>query len=131
VGELYKMEARDLPDEIRVFSSNVDRKKWESDKLRKIRNQIYAKMWWKRANMKLILNREINKWEENWDKFNAITIKENLVDLWISIKVYWNKTKFISMKEKITWVVIENQDIADTMKSIFDYIYNNNKTYAK
>jgi hypothetical protein len=41
----------------------------------------------------------------------------------ISIKIYWNKTKFISMKNDISWVVIENEDIAKTMKSIFDYIY--------
>jgi hypothetical protein len=27
------------------------------------------------------------------------------------------------MKNDITWVVIENEDIAKTMKSIFDYIY--------
>lgn len=27
------------------------------------------------------------------------------------------------MKKDITWVVIENEDIAKTMKSIFEYIY--------
>ena len=51
-------------------------------------------------------------------------IEKEELDIWISIKIYGNKTKFISMKESITWVVIENKEIAETMKSIFEYIYN-------
>lgn len=125
VAELYKMEARDQPNNVRIFSSNADRKEWEIDKLRKLRNKIYSKMWGKKANMKLIMNREANESEKKWNKFNHKTISKDLLNLDISIKIYWNKTKFISMKNDITWVVIENEDIAKTMKSIFDYIYEN------
>lgn len=121
--ELYKMEAKDKPDNVRVFSSNADRKSWELNKLRKIRNEIYKKMWWKRANLNLIMNREPNHWEKVWDKFNWKYISKEKLNLDISIKIYWNKVQFISMKQDITWVVIENEDIAKTMKSIFDYIY--------
>jgi hypothetical protein len=123
VWELYRMEAQDQPEQVRIFSSNADRKSWERDTLRKIRNQVYSEMKWKRANLKLILNREMNESEVQWDKFHWKKIDKEKLDLGISIKVYWNKTKFISMKDSITWVVIENEDIANTMKSIFDYIY--------
>ena len=123
VGELYRMEARDQPEEVCIFSSNADRKSWERDILRKIRNDIYSKMWWKRANLKLIMNREMIHSEKVWNKFHAKTIDAKDLNLGISIKIYGNKTKFISMKDDITWVVIENEDIANTMKSIFEYIY--------
>lgn len=124
VAELYKMEAKDRPEEVCIFSSNADRKSWERDTLRKIRNDIYSNIWWKRAHLKLIMNREMNQSEINWDKFHWKKIDQEELDIWISIKVYGNKTKFISMKESITWVVIENKEIAETMKSIFEYIYN-------
>ncbi len=123
VAELYKMEAKDQPDEVCIFSSNADRKSWERDILRKIRNDIYSNMWGKRANLKLIMNRDMNHSETQWDKFHGKKIEKENLDIGISIKVYGNKTKFISMKESITWVVIENKEIADTMKSIFEYIY--------
>ena len=123
VAELYKMESKDAPEEVRIFSSNADRKSWKRDILRKIRNEIYSGMKWKRTNLKLILNREMNKSELQWNKFNWKKIDKKDLSIWISIKIYGNKTKFISMKESITWVVIENKEIAETMKSIFDYIY--------
>ena len=45
------------------------------------------------------------------------------MDIWITIKICGNKTNFISMNDSITGVVIENEEIARTMESIFDYIY--------
>lgn len=122
VAELYKMEAKDEPELVRIFSSNVDRKEGEADKLRKLRNEIYDSVK-KKADMKVILNREPTKSEITWSKFHSKTIKKKDLNLGISIKVYGNKTKFISMKKPLTGVVIENEDIAETMKAIFDYIY--------
>lgn len=122
VAELYKMENNDKPKRVRVFSSNVDRKNWEIDKLRKLRNKIFHDSE-KKADMNIILNREPTKSEDSWSKFHPKTIDKKHLDIWISIKIYWNKTKFISMRESVTGVVIENEEIAKTMKSIFDYIY--------
>ncbi len=122
VAELYKMEVKDSPSNVRIFSSNADRKSWETDKLRRLRNEIYDIAKGK-ADMKLIMNRKATRSEKSWTKFHSKTISKGKLDIGISIKVYGNKTKFISMKESITGVVIENEEIARTMKSIFDYIY--------
>ena len=122
VAELYKMEVKDTPELVRIFSSNVDRKQGEADKLRKIRNEIYSSLK-KRAHMNVILNREPTQSEKTWEFFHPKTINSNALNLGISIKIYGNKTKFISMKKPLTGIVIENEDIANTMRSIFDYIY--------
>ncbi len=122
VAELYRMEVKDDPKDIRIFSSNADRKSWERDKLRKLRNEVYdtAK---RKADMKLIMNRKPTKSERLWSKFHPKTIGWDKLDIWITIKIYGNKTNFISMNDSITGVVIENEEIARTMESIFDYIY--------
>ncbi len=122
VAKLYKIELEDNPDLVRIFSSNANRKTGERNKLRKLRNEIF-KHTKKKPDMKIILNREAYENEKNWKKFQHKTIRKEDLNLWISIKIYGNKTHFLSMNDSITGLLIENKEIAETMQSIFDYIY--------
>jgi sugar-specific transcriptional regulator TrmB len=122
VAELYRIEAKDAPKHVSIFSSNVNRREWEVNELRKLRNKIF-KEYKDKSKKKLILNREATQWEIGRYSMKTKTIAKDLLNLDISIKIYGNKTHFISMKSPITWVVIENEDIANTMNSIFNYIW--------
>ncbi len=126
VAKLYEIEVKQLPKEVKVFSANVDRKKWKVNQLRKIRNDIYKKIWdEKRPYMELILNRPLTSAEKKWWKFNWKYISPEKLNLEVSIKIYGDIVSFVSMKDEINWLVIKNKYIANTMKNIFDYVYEN------
>lgn len=122
VADLYRIEAKDEPKQVSIFSSNVNRQEWEVNVLRKLRNKIFKK-YKDKSKKSIILNRNPTPAELTRYSMNAKTIEQDLLNLEVSIKIYDNKTHFISMKSPITWVVIENEDIAKTMRSIFDYIW--------
>lgn len=124
VAKMYKIEVEDNPDLVEIFSSNYDRKKWELDKLRKLRNEIYSKLEVD-SKKKIIFNRELTKSEQTRSELSWKVIPKEVLDLPITIKIYNNKVQFISMKSPLSWILIEDEEIAKTMSNIFNYIFNN------
>lgn len=124
VAKMYQIEADDEPEVVEIFSSNYDRKKWDLDKLRKLRNAIF-KTQKKHPFKKMLLNRSLNHSEITRKSLEWKTIPKELLDLPITIKIYKNKVHFISMKSPISWVLIEDEEIAKTISNIFNYIYVN------
>lgn len=122
VAKMYKKEIEDEPELVEIFSSNYDRKKWDADKLRKFRNEIY-KTQKKHPFKKMLLNRPLTKSEVSWNKLEWKTIPRELLDIPITMKIYKNKVQFISMKSPISGVLIEDEEIAKTMSNIFNYIF--------
>jgi hypothetical protein len=122
VAKMYQIEVNDEPELVEIFSSNYDRKKWELDKLRKLRNDIY-KTQKKHPLKKMLLNRVLSKSEKWRNKLNGKTLPKELLDIPITIKIYKNKVQFISMKSPISWILIEDEEIAKTMSNIFNYIF--------
>ena len=119
---IYEIEAKDLPNSVYVFSANVERTEWEINEIRKIRNSIYKKLRDKRPFLKIILNRDLKENEKNWNKWKFIKINSQELEIKSTIKIYNNKVIFLSFKKPYTWIVIENEDIAYTMKEIFSFI---------
>jgi HTH-type transcriptional regulator, sugar sensing transcriptional regulator len=124
VAKMYKIEVEDNPDLVEIFSSNYDRKKWELDKLRKLRNEIYWKLEID-SKKKIIFNRELTKSEKSRPELSWKVIPKEVLDLPITMKIYNNKVQFISMKSPISWILIEDEEVAKTMSNIFNYIFNN------
>jgi sugar-specific transcriptional regulator TrmB len=122
VAKMYEIEAKDNPSLVKIFSSNYDRKKWELDKLRKLRNEIYSKIKVD-SYKKIIFNRELTKSEKNRPQLSWKVIPKDILDLPITIKIYWNKVQFISMKSPISWILIEDEEISRAMSNIFNYIF--------
>jgi hypothetical protein len=50
-------------------------------------------------------------------------LTKNDIYLPTSIKIYGNKVQFVSLKNHLFGVEIENQDIADSLRQMFDYIW--------
>ena len=122
VAKMYQIEVNDEPELVEIFSSNYDRRKWELDKLRKLRNDIY-KTQKKHPLKKMLLNRKLTPSEISRNKMEWKTIPKELLDIPITMKIYKNKVQFISMKSPISGILIEDEEIAKTMSNIFNYIF--------
>lgn len=80
----------------------------------------------KNIKTKAIINDDISI----WPNFN--TLRENKVidksklDLKSNIQIYWDTTSiYLIEKWNISWTTIKNEKIADTLKNLFEYVWNN------
>lgn len=74
-----------------------------------------------------IVNWEKKKYSISEKKINTkLVLPKNILDIRNSIKIYWNNVSIWSINNKnLSWILIKNQDVADTMKSIIEYIRKN------
>ncbi len=74
--------------------------------------------------VEIICNNSTSSEEDNRKENTARkTVTKNDLYLPSSIKIYGNKVQFVSLKNNLFGVEIENQDIADSLRQMFDYIW--------
>lgn len=121
VKQIYVQQYKDAPTEVRVFKAGIERKD-EKQKLQEFRRDLKKKLHPKKVH--ILCNRTNSTLEED-KKTNTLrkTIPDSELFLPASIKIYGNKVHFISLRNKLFGVEIENEDIATCMRQIFDYCY--------
>ena len=62
----------------------------------------------------------------NLSKFDHVVIDESLLNLNVSVQIYWNKAAFYSRSNPndLHWIIIESETVVSTLKSIFLTFFN-------
>lgn len=121
VRQLYIQEYKDSPIEMRIFKAWVERLD-EKKKLRDFRKELTKKIL--SSHIRIIGNTTSSTKED--DKKGNIerkNVQDSELFLPASIKIYGNKVHFVSLKNNLFGVEIENEDIASCLKQIFDCIW--------
>lgn len=121
VKQLYLKRLQDNPSEIKIFKAWIEREK-EKEKLKAFSKEVVKKTWARKVE--IICNSSTSSEEEDTreDTKRKILTKNDMY-LPTSIKIYGNKVQFVSLKNHLFGVEIENQDIADSLRQMFDYIW--------
>jgi sugar-specific transcriptional regulator TrmB len=122
VKQLYLKRLQDNPSEIKIFKAWIEREK-EKEKLKAFSKEVVKKTWARKVEiicneLNLIRRRGYSGGHERERSFT-----KNDMYLPTSIKIYGNKVQFVSLKNHLFGVEIENQDIADSLRQMFDYIW--------
>ncbi|EKD29400.1 MAG: Transcriptional regulator, TrmB [uncultured bacterium (gcode 4)] len=128
VKQLYIQEYKDSPIEMRIFKAWVERLD-EKKKLRDFRKELIKKI---HSNQVRIIGNTTSSTKEDDKKGNIErrNIQDSELFLPASIKIYGNKVHFVSLKNNLFGVEIENEDIASCLKQIFDCIWKNNNSLS-
>jgi len=120
VKQLYLKILQDSPSEIKILKAWIEREK-EKEKLKAFSKEVAKKT--RVQKVEIICNNSTSSEEDNRKENTARkTVTKNDLYLPSSIKIYGNKVQFVSLKNNLFGVEIENQDIADSLRQMFDYI---------
>jgi sugar-specific transcriptional regulator TrmB len=121
VKQLYLKRLQDNPSEIKIFKAWIEREK-EKEKLKAFSKEVVKKTWARKVE---IICNDLNSSEDDNIRENTKRkiLPKNDMYLPTSIKIYGNKVQFVSLKNHLFGVEIENQDIADSLRQMFDYIW--------
>ena len=112
--------------EVVGFFALDEEKKIFSEEERKKANQRRVS---KKIKFKLLYTREDGKFEKNPELTIARFIPKDKFPLSSSFILYDNKVGIVSLRGKLVGVIIENKEIANTLKSIFDLAWEGAKQY--
>lgn len=121
VKQLYIKRLQDNPSEIKIFKAWIEREK-EKEKLKAFSKEVAKKT--RAQKVEIICNSSTSSEEEDArENTKRKVLTKNDIYLPTSIKIYGNKVQFVSLKNHLFGVEIENQDIADSLRQMFDYIW--------
>lgn len=121
IKEIFNNIIKDKPKEILIFRSIHDQKRLSKELFGYIAQQSILGIK-TRAISPTIIDEETKK----WDKRNLITRKyvpEKLFAIDTQINIYNNKVTFLAYKNKPIGFVISSKDVAQTLKAIFELVW--------